>query len=71
MKKKLRTWLAGVRSAFPTTFSPYWRKVPLGRMKMFLAGYFLVGAAGGFAFDRSTYCSSMLRASAEVSFGLS
>jgi len=51
MKKKLRTWLAGVRSAFPTTFSPYWRKVPLDRMKMFLAGYFLVGAAGGFAFD--------------------
>jgi len=51
MKKKLRTWLAGVSSAFPTTFSPYWRMVPLGRMKMFLAGYFLVGAAGGFAFD--------------------
>lgn len=51
MKKKLRTWLAGVSSAFPTTFSPYWRMVPLGRMKMFLAGYFLVGTAGGFAFD--------------------
>ncbi len=51
MKKKLRTWLAGVSSAFPTAFSPYWRMVPLGRMKMFLAGYFFVGAAGGFAFD--------------------
>jgi Stage II sporulation protein E (SpoIIE) len=51
MKKKLRTWLAGVGSAFPTTFSPYWRTLPLGRMKMFMAGYFLVGAAGGFAFD--------------------
>jgi hypothetical protein len=51
MKKKLRAWLAGVRSAFPTTFSPYWRMLPLGRMKMFLAGYFFVGAAGGFAFD--------------------
>jgi hypothetical protein len=25
--------------------------LPLGRMKMFLAGYFFVGAAGGFAFD--------------------
>ncbi len=46
MKKKLRTWLAGVRSAFPSTYSPYWRVLPLGRMKMFLAGYFLVGAAG-------------------------
>lgn len=51
MKKKLRTWLAGVSSAFPTTFSPYWRALPLGRMKMFLAGYFFIGAAGGFAFD--------------------
>jgi len=51
MKKKLRTWLAGVSSAFPTAFSPYWRVLPLGRMKMFLAGYFFVGAAGGFVFD--------------------
>ena len=51
MKKKLRTWLAGASSAFPTAFSPYWRALPLGRMKMFLAGYFFVGAAGGFAFD--------------------
>jgi hypothetical protein len=51
MKKKLRTWLAGVRSAFPTTFSPYWRMLPLSRMKMFMAGYFFVGAAGGFALD--------------------
>jgi sigma-B regulation protein RsbU (phosphoserine phosphatase) len=51
MKEKLRTWLAGVTSAFPTTFSPYWRKLPLGRMKMFMAGYFFIGAAGGFALD--------------------
>jgi len=51
MKKKLRTWLASVSSAFPTTFSPYWRMLPLGRMKMFLAGYFFIGAAGGFALD--------------------
>jgi Stage II sporulation protein E (SpoIIE) len=51
MKKKLRMWLARVSSAFPTTFSPYWRMLPLGRMKMFLAGYFFIGAAGGFAFD--------------------
>ena len=51
MKKKLRTWLASVSSAFPSAFSPYWRVLPLGRMKMFLAGYFFVGAAGGFAID--------------------
>ena len=51
MKKKLRTWLAGVRSAYPAAFSPYWHVLPLGRMKMFLAGYFCIGAAGGFALD--------------------
>jgi hypothetical protein len=51
MKKKLRTWLAGVRSAFPTTFSPYWHLLPLGRMKTLMAGYFFIGAAGGFACD--------------------
>jgi hypothetical protein len=51
MKKKLRTWLAGVRSAFPSAFSPYWHVLPLGRMKMLLAGYFFIGAAGGFACD--------------------
>jgi hypothetical protein len=51
MKKKLRPWLAGVRSAFPSAFSPYWHVLPLGRMKMLLAGYFFIGAAGGFACD--------------------
>jgi len=51
MKKKLRTWLTSVSSGFPTAFSPYWQVVPLGRMKTFLAGYFFIGAAGGFALD--------------------
>jgi Stage II sporulation protein E (SpoIIE) len=51
MKKWLRTWLAVVRSGFPTAFSPYWHVLPLRRMKTFLAGYFFIGAAGGFAFD--------------------
>src|SRR3984957_724371 len=51
MKKKLRTWLAGVRSAFPTAFSPYWHMLPLPRMKTLLSGYFFIGAAGGFAFN--------------------
>ena len=51
MKKKLRTWLLGVRSGYPAAFSPYWHVVPLGRMRTFLAGYFFIGAAGGFALD--------------------
>jgi hypothetical protein len=51
MKKKLSTWLAGVRSAFPAAYSPYWHVLPLGRMKTLMAGYFCIGAAGGFALD--------------------
>ena len=51
MNKKLRTWLAGVRLTYPAAFSPYWHMLPLGRMKTFLAGYFFIGAAGGFPFD--------------------
>jgi hypothetical protein len=51
MKKKLRSRLAGVRSAFPAAFSPYWHMLPLARMKTLLAGYFFIGAAGGFAID--------------------
>ena len=42
---------AGLVSGYPNFFSPYWCALPLGRMKMFLAGYFFVGAAGGFALD--------------------
>ena len=51
MKKKLSTWLAGVRSAFPAAYSPYWHVLPLGRMKTLMAGYFCIGDAGGFALD--------------------
>ncbi len=51
MRKKAQEWLAGVGSAFPTAFSPYWRALPIGRMKMFLAGTFFIGSAVGFAFD--------------------
>ncbi len=51
MKKKLRTWLAGVGSAFPSAFSPYWRALPLRRMKTLLAGMFLVASAAGFGVD--------------------
>ncbi len=51
MKRKLQTWLAGLGSAFPTAFSPYWRALPMTRMKLLLAGTFFVTSATGFAFD--------------------
>ena len=60
MKKKLHKWLARVSSAFPSALSPYWRALPLGRMKMFLAGYFFVGAAAGFAIDLLQFNTSRL-----------
>jgi serine phosphatase RsbU (regulator of sigma subunit) len=49
MKKKLQTWFAGIGSALPTVLSPYWRALPLGRMKLLLAGTFFVASAAGFA----------------------
>lgn len=51
MRKRLHEWLALLGSAFPTALSPYWRAVPLVRMKMFLVAIFLIGAATGFVFD--------------------
>lgn len=50
MSNRGEKW-AGLVSGYPNFFSSYWRTLPLGRMKMFLAGYFFVGAAGGFAID--------------------
>ncbi len=51
MSNSLRRSLSGLTSAYPAAFSPFWRMLPLGRMKTFLAGYFFVGAAAGFVFD--------------------
>lgn len=51
MQRMFRTWLAGVGSAWPTAYSPYWRALPVGRMKMLLAGTFLIASAVGFALD--------------------
>ena len=51
MKGKFRLWLAGIGPAFPTAFSPYWRALPLRRMKVLLAGTFISASAVGFAVD--------------------
>ena len=51
MKRKFRTWLALVGSIFPSAFSPYWRALPIGRMKMLLTGTFFIFSAAGFAVD--------------------
>ena len=51
MSNGLDKWRAGLFSAYPSASSPYWRALPLGRMKKFLLGVFLTSAGIGFAFD--------------------
>lgn len=51
MKNWLHKWLSGLGSAFPHAFSPYWGTLPIARMKLYLAGSFLIASAAGFCFD--------------------
>ena len=51
----MKKWLLKLRvilsSAFPSAASPYWRALPLRRMKILLAGVFFISAVVGFAGD--------------------
>lgn len=49
VKNKLQKLLAGLSAAYPSASSPYWRALPLRRMKSLLAGVFLLGSVFGFA----------------------
>jgi hypothetical protein len=51
MNKRLEQWEANSRSAFPSASNPYWRALPVRRMKSSLAGAFFVTVVGGFAAD--------------------
>ena len=51
MNKRLEQWEANLRSAFPSASNPYWRALPVRRMKSLLAGTFFVTAVAGFAAD--------------------
>lgn len=51
MKKTIEQWRGMLSTAYPTASSPYWRKLPLRRMKSLLAGLFFSAAVVGFAFD--------------------
>jgi len=51
MNNRFHKWLSGLRSAFPSALSPYWRTLPLGRMQLLFAGTFLSASAAGFCFD--------------------
>src|SRR5437016_2348070 len=51
MKKWLQKLRVILSSAFPSAASPYWRALPLRRMKSLLAGVFFSTAVVGFAGD--------------------
>jgi hypothetical protein len=51
MKKWLQKLRGILSSAFPSAASPYWRALPLRRMKSLLAGAFFITAVAGFAAD--------------------
>jgi serine phosphatase RsbU (regulator of sigma subunit) len=51
LNKRLHKWLAGVGSAYPSAFSPYWRALPLRYMKKLLMGTFFISFGVGFAID--------------------
>jgi serine phosphatase RsbU (regulator of sigma subunit) len=51
MKKKLQQWSGSLSTAYPTASSPYWRSLPIRRMKRLLAGVFFSASVVGFAFD--------------------
>ncbi len=51
MNNWLHKRLAGLGSAYPSTFSPYWRALPMRRMTRLLLGTFFMASVGGFAVD--------------------
>ena len=51
MNKRLHEWKVLLASAFPSASNPYWRALPISRMKSLLVGTFFVSAVVGFAAD--------------------
>lgn len=51
MKKRLQNWRVTLSSAFPSASNPYWRALPLRRMRRLLAGAFFAGTVMGLVFN--------------------
>jgi hypothetical protein len=49
MKTRISTLIEALRTMNPSGSNPYWRSVPIRRMKRLLVGTFLLGAIAGFA----------------------
>jgi sigma-B regulation protein RsbU (phosphoserine phosphatase) len=51
MKKMGEEWLDGLRLAYPSASSPYWRALPLRRLRKLLMGTFFIASTVGFSAD--------------------
>jgi len=51
MSKRLQKLVADLGSAFPSAFSPYWRTLPMRRMKKLLTAAFFIFSVIGFVVD--------------------
>jgi serine phosphatase RsbU (regulator of sigma subunit) len=51
MRKRLQKILVDLSSAFPSSFSPYWRTLPMRRMKKLLTAAFFTFSVVGFVVD--------------------
>lgn len=51
MNNGIHKWWKGLLSAYPSGLSPYWRRLPLRRMKMALLAVFFIAAGVGFVGD--------------------
>jgi hypothetical protein len=51
MRKRLQELVADLGSAFPSAFSPYWRTLPMRRMKKLLTAALFIFSVIGFVVD--------------------
>jgi serine phosphatase RsbU (regulator of sigma subunit) len=51
VKRRIQEWLIGVRTAYPSATSPYWRALPIRRMGKLICGTFFTAVIIGFTAD--------------------
>jgi hypothetical protein len=51
VKRRMQEWLVGVRAAYPSAASPYWRALPTRRMGKLMGGAVFTGIVIGFTAD--------------------
>src|SRR5581483_6918386 len=49
MGKRISAVIEGLRTTYPSASNPYWRSLPLRKMRRLLVGTFLLASVAGFA----------------------